>query len=353
MSEPVKILLVDDEPKNLTALESILTSPEYHLVRALSGDEALLATLHHEFAVIVLDVNMPRMSGLEFAQLIKQREKTRHVPIIFLTAYYQEDKHAVEGYSAGAVDYLHKPVNPSILRSKVAVFVELTKTAALRAELAERQRNETVVKAALREKEVLLREIHHRVKNNLQVISSLLNLQAERLTHPEIVAVFQQSQTRVQSMAMIHEKLYQSDSISRVDFVEYITSLTAMLRGTYASVTSRVVIECSLDPIFLEIDTAVPLGLIINELVSNSLKYAYPDRDDGVIRVALKASPDSEYTLTVGDDGPGMPSGFDPADASTLGLQLVTLLSEQIKGKLSCGGGNHGTEFRVVFRGRE
>jgi PAS domain S-box-containing protein len=123
--EPINILIVDDEPKNLTVLETVLTNPTYRLVRAESADQALLTLVSQEFALLVLDIQMPGMSGFELAQLIKQRKKTAGVPIIFLTAYYSEDQHVLEGYSTGAVDYLHKPINPTILRSKVAVFAEL------------------------------------------------------------------------------------------------------------------------------------------------------------------------------------------------------------------------------------
>ncbi|MBV8474802.1 MAG: response regulator [Hyphomicrobiales bacterium] len=123
--EPINILLVDDEPKNLTALEAILTNPDYRLVRAQSADEALLALIADQYALIILDIRLPDMTGLELAQMIKERKKTARVPIIFLTAYYSEDQHILEGYGAGAVDYLHKPVNATILRSKVAVFAEL------------------------------------------------------------------------------------------------------------------------------------------------------------------------------------------------------------------------------------
>ncbi len=147
----VNILIVDDESKNLTVLETVLADPGYRLIRATSGNEALLALMADEFAVLVLDVRMPGMTGFELAMLIKERKKTSRVPIIFLTAYYTEDEHLVEGYGSGAVDYLHKPINPNVLRSKVAVFVELfRKTRALEltnksllAEIAERRRAET------------------------------------------------------------------------------------------------------------------------------------------------------------------------------------------------------------------
>ncbi len=147
---PINILLVDDEPKNLTVLETVLADPGYRLVRAASADEALLSLIVEEFAVLILDIRMPGMTGFELAQMIKDRKRTAHIPIIFLTAYYNEDQHVLEGYGSGAVDYLHKPVNPGILRSKVSVFAELHRrnrereaaNLALLAEVAERRRIE-------------------------------------------------------------------------------------------------------------------------------------------------------------------------------------------------------------------
>lgn len=147
---PVNILIVDDEPRNLAVLESVLDDPGYRLVRATSGDEALLALMADEFAVLILDVQMPGMNGFELAQMIKERRKTARVPIIFLTAFYTDDQHIMEGYGSGAVDYLNKPVNPPVLRSKVAVFAELHRKSReversnrlLQAEVAERRRAE-------------------------------------------------------------------------------------------------------------------------------------------------------------------------------------------------------------------
>ena len=148
--EPINILIVDDEPKNLTVLETILDDADYRLVRAASAEEGLLALIADEFALLILDVHMPGMSGFELAQMIKKRRRTAHVPIIFLTAYFNEDQHVLEGYGTGAVDYLHKPVNPAVLRSKVSVFAELHRknreveaaNRALLAEVANRRRIE-------------------------------------------------------------------------------------------------------------------------------------------------------------------------------------------------------------------
>jgi len=150
LSEQVNILLVDDEPVNLTVLETVLQDASYRLIQASSGEQALQALLTYEFAVLVLDVSMPDMTGFELAQLIKQRRKTAQVPIIFLTAYFNDDQHVMEGYGTGAVDYLHKPVNAAALRSKVAVFADLYRkgralqeaNGALLEEIAERRRAE-------------------------------------------------------------------------------------------------------------------------------------------------------------------------------------------------------------------
>ena len=147
---PINILIVDDESRNLTVLETILDDPDYRLVRASSADQALLALIVEEFALLILDIRMPGMTGFELANMIKTRKKTARVPIIFLTAYYNEDQHVLEGYGAGAVDYLHKPVNPTVLRSKVAVFAELHRknrecssaNRALLSEVTERRRAE-------------------------------------------------------------------------------------------------------------------------------------------------------------------------------------------------------------------
>jgi signal transduction histidine kinase/GNAT superfamily N-acetyltransferase len=199
---PINILIVDDEPKNLAVLETVLHNPGYRFVRATSADEALLALVSEPFALLILDIRMPGMTGFELAQIIKERKKTALVPIIFLTAYYSEDQHVLEGYGSGAVDYLHKPVNPSILRSKVAVFAELyrkTRDAALanRAmldEVAERRRaeeqlrelNETLeqrvtdrtdaLREADRRKDEFLAMLGHELRNPLSAITNAVHL---------------------------------------------------------------------------------------------------------------------------------------------------------------------------------
>ncbi len=179
-AEPINILVVDDEPKNLTVLQSVLDDADYRLVRAESADQALLALIAGQYALIILDVRMPGMSGFELAQMIKERKKTARVPIIFLTAYYGEDQHILEGYGAGAVDYLHKPINPAILRSKVAVFVELYR----KTRQAERSSEALLAEVTQRRRvEEQLRELNETLENRVAARTRELVESRARLRH--------------------------------------------------------------------------------------------------------------------------------------------------------------------------
>ncbi len=179
--ERINILIVDDEPRNLTVLETVLMNPGYRLVRAESAEQALLALVAEEFALLVLDIHMPGMSGFELANLIKERAKTASVPIIFLTAYYSEDQHVLEGYSSGAVDYLHKPINPTILQSKVAVFAELHRK---NREIA--RSNQSLLKevAARRQAEEQLRQLNDELELRVAERHPVFNGAGARTAEP-------------------------------------------------------------------------------------------------------------------------------------------------------------------------
>jgi PAS domain S-box-containing protein len=216
-------------------------------------------------------------------------------------------------------------------------------------DITERKREEEKIRASLREKEILLKEIHHRVKNNLQIISSLLNLQSAHIRDPRALEVFKEGQGRVRSMALIHEKLYQSDDLARVDFSEYISNLAAYLFRSYEVNAGAVRLNVEAEDVLLGVDTAIPCGLIINELVSNSLKHAFPGGGGGLINITLRPASRDRLTLTVADDGVGLPPGFDVRNTPSLGLQLVNTLARQLGGEVGVGDGA-GAEFNITFR---
>ena len=203
------------------------------------------------------------------------------------------------------------------------------------------------IKASLEEKELLLREIHHRVKNNLQIILSLINLQSNGIKDQEDLEIFRESQSRVKSMAIIHEKLYQSADFASINFEEYIRSLVSYLLSYYSIDSIQAEIDVEKD-IVLNMDTAVPCGLIINELVTNSIKFAFKGKTTGRIYIKLH-SEDGLFTLIVGDNGIGLPPGEDIENPQKLGLQLVNTLTDQLEGKIEFNGEN-GTEFKIKFK---
>ncbi len=508
MEQPINILIVDDEPKNLIVLETVLNDPGYRLVRAGSADQALLALVVEEFALLILDIRMPGMSGFELAHIIKERQKTARVPIIFLSAYYNEDQHVLAGYDTGAVDYLHKPVNAVILRSKVAVFAELyrmqresaTANRTLLAEVAERRRaeerlrelNETLeqrvtertealatsnaalntsgeryrslfdgsldaifslgpdgrfetanpaalrltghtlkdiqtvhfhnlcpseqrraaqcafiaalggqcltmdtiivnvdggrrdlfisltparmdgiivgvsciardvterkcieekIKNSLHEKDVLLREVHHGVKNNLQIVSSLLSLQTRQIEDPALLDVFSSTRNRVRAMAAVHARLYESGDFAQINLAVHLGKLVRMLMLAHAPRGMTVQPVLRLDPVTVELSTAVPLSLIANELITNALKYAFAGGREGTLTIGLQ-SESAIHELRVADEGPGFPAAMDPATTRTLGLRLVRDLSRQINGDLEIKSTISGTSVFVRWPAR-
>lgn len=204
------------------------------------------------------------------------------------------------------------------------------------------------IKKSLEEKEMLLKEIHHRVKNNLMVISSLLNMQSRYITDEKSLNIFKESQSRAKSMALIHEKLYRSSDLKRINFGEYIRTLSIDLFHSYVSDDIPITLDLNVDDLMLDINTTVPLGLIVNELVSNALKHAFPDGRGGKISIEFHKWND-KFLLMVKDDGVGFPDDLDFRNTGSLGLQLVNGLTDQIDGKLELDK-SEGTSFKIIFK---
>jgi PAS domain S-box-containing protein len=215
-------------------------------------------------------------------------------------------------------------------------------------DVTERKNIEMQLKDSLFEKEMLLKEIHHRVKNNLMIISSLLNLQSSYIKDKESQEIFKESQNRAKSMALIHERLYQSTDLKRIDFGDYIESLSSELFRTYTTQNSIIELKINVEDIFLDINTAIPLGLIVNELITNSLKHAFPNGRNGEINVNFHKK-DDNYEFILMDNGIGFPETIDYKNTESLGMQIIINLTEQIDGQIELNNEN-GTTFKISFK---
>jgi two-component system, sensor histidine kinase PdtaS len=221
-------------------------------------------------------------------------------------------------------------------------------SAAIR-DVSERRRVEHELRTSLKEKEVLLKEVHHRVKNNLQVVSSMLNLQVDQLSDPQALKLFRESQTRVRSIALFHEKLYQSEDLAHIDMAEYVEGLAHGLFGTYGIDPDEIRLSVEAENVPLGVDAAISCGLIVNELVSNTLKHAFPAGRRGEVRVALRRE-GAQVRIEVSDDGVGIPADVDVHTPATLGLNLVAIFTEQVRGTIELDR-DGGTHFSIRFPG--
>jgi PAS domain S-box-containing protein len=216
-------------------------------------------------------------------------------------------------------------------------------------DITERKRAEEALRSSLREKEVLLREVHHRVKNNMQIVSSLFNLQAGYTTSEECRGILKEGQTRIRSMGLVHEKLYKSRDLSKIDLAGYIQSLAAHLFHVYLVNPEQVRMETEFEDVSVDINSAVPCGLILNELISNALKHAFPEGRTGVIKIGLRRGPGGAVELRVADDGVGLPEGLNFRKAESFGLQIVNLLVDQLEAAIDLDR-TKGTAITMTFR---
>lgn len=217
-------------------------------------------------------------------------------------------------------------------------------------DVTERRNAENIILNSLREKEILLKEIHHRVKNNLQVIISLLNMQASEINDAEVMNSFREIQNRVVSMSLIHQSFYQSNSLSDIDFSVYIKRLAENLFKIFGFSKEQIFLHINTSGIYISIDTAIPLGLMINEVLSNSLKHGFNEYNKGEVYIDLSETGDG-YLLKIGDSGSGMPEDIIPGKTNSLGMTLIKMLCEQIDGKIELNRAQ-GTEYIIRFPSR-
>lgn len=219
-------------------------------------------------------------------------------------------------------------------------------------DITEMQRAEQQIRESLEEKEVMLKEIHHRVKNNLAVISSLFYLQSTYTQDEQTLKILQESQDRVRSMALVHETLYRSENLAAVDFAEYARNLGAQLVQSYGLSTGRIELKIDMEAVKMSVDLAVSCGLILNELVTNAVKHAFPDGMRGEIRLALHRQEEGRCVLSVADTGVGLPPNMVAATASSLGMRLIRSLTRQIDGQFELASTSYGAEARLTLHGQ-
>ena len=380
MNSPINILIVDDEPKNLTVLETVLDDPGYRLVRAESADQALLALVAEEFAVLILDIRMPGMTGFELAQMIKERKKTAHVPIIFLTAFYNEDQHVLEGYGSGAVDYLHKPINPSVLRSKVAVFAELFRmnrenaqaNRALLSEVTERRRAEEQLRETVQELEAFSYSIAHDMRaplRSMQGFAEILNnehaegLDSEAKDYLERIAKAARRMDALILDILNYSKVGHGELTLRpVDvglLIEEITSTYPTLRPEYADIK----VDGSIPPVM---GNEAALTQIVSNLLGNAVKFVAP----GVRpRVTVRSETDNgTVRLWFEDNGIGIPPRLharlfrifsrlqrrEDYEGTGIGLAIVRKAAERMNGSVGLESAEgQGSRFWVLLKGAQ
>jgi signal transduction histidine kinase len=388
-SDAINVLIVDDEPKNLAVLEVVLDDPAYRLVRAESADQALLALVAEEFALLILDIRMPDMNGLQLAQMIKERKKTASVPIIFLTAYYNEDQHALDGYDSGAVDYLHKPVNATVLRSKVAVFADLYRKSrelelanrALVAEVHQRRVAEQrlvefnksleqrvnertqALHEEDRRKNIFLATLAHELRNPLAPIRTAAQLlDSPHLTQSELQRTRAIVARQVTHMATLLDDLldvarFTSGDISLrkidVSLQQVLDAAIETAQPMIIAKNHRLQIDVPTAPLLLHADP-MRLSQVISNLLANAAKYTDPE---GQITLGCHVE-DESVVIFVRDTGIGIAPEmrgkifdiFVQADEARdraqgglgIGLTLVKALVEL-----------HGGEVDVQSNGRE
>jgi len=333
------ILLIEDEDAHAAIVERAFErAGGFQLTLASTIAEGAKAMESAPFDLVISDWRLP--DGDAFDLLTENRR----FPLLIMTSHGNE-KVAVEAMRAGALDYVVKSENslrdmPRLAEGAIRLWQNVTARLLAQGQL----------QRSLDEKTVLLKEVHHRVKNNLQVVCSLLSMQIDTMADGSVaMAPLKEAHSRVVAMSLVHEYIYRSDTLADLDFSAYVTGLSERLFDVYCIDPSRIRLELEVEAINLTITDAIPCGLILNELVSNALKYAFPGDRTGVIRVSFARIGNEDVELTVADDGVGLPAGFSIEESPTLGLQVVRTLTRQLGAMLSVSG-DGGATFRLKWK---
>ncbi|RQV99370.1 response regulator [bacterium] len=337
METGTKILIVDDDPDVLFATVRILKKAGYETIQATNGEEALGHLQSANPELVLLDVVLGDTDGLEILKQIKTRYPGIFVILVSGARIKSHDQ--TIGLDSGADGYITRPFGQEEFLAHIGAMVRI-------------QHAEVKLKTLIKEKEILVREVYHRVKNNFVMVTSLLNLQLREIDDPKAVALFKETRDRIKSMVEIHRLLYQADNITEINFQEYLKQLVKDLFHTYNSGNPKLRLLLDLDPVTINVDQAIPCGLIVNELVTNALKYAFPAGQAGEIKVVLSENEIGEIKLTVSDTGVGISEEASQGVSGSLGMKLVHLLVDQLEGTLDIER-TTGVSFVIQFQQKE
>jgi two-component sensor histidine kinase len=333
----IRLLLIEDNPGDARLIREILTERGGLSSIKVEWRENLKEGLERlrqgSLDILLLDLALPDSSGFETFDMARQADP--RLAIIVLTGTTDEEL-GLKTVSSGAQDYLVKGQYESNLLVRSIRYA------------IERKQGEEKLKTAIREKEVLIKEVHHRVKNNLQMINSLLALQSQRVKSGKAAGLLRESQNRIRSIALMHERLYRSPDLANINLAEYLQLLTGNLFYSFGADPEKINLTVEVGNVHLDIDSALPCGLIINELVSNALRHAFPNNRPGTLHIEMRSENDDKIMLMVSDNGVGIPHNFDVLKTESLGLQLVQALSGQLGGNLEINK-EQGTHFILTF----
>ncbi len=391
-NEALKMLVIDDTLDNITVMKAVLEDafPGITILAALTGGDGIIIARIEKPDVVLLDIVMPNIDGFETCRKLKEDEQLKDIPVLFVTAMSTDRESRIRALESGGEAFITKPIDAIELETQVRAMVkigtankrkhsekellvaqigeqtkELTDELVerqrienelrdanrkqmhlnaamlnmledLKVEIANREKAEEKLKASLDEKEVLIRELYHRTKNNMNLISSYLQLQMMYNPNETTDVVFRDIISRIQSMSLVHQKLYGSQNLSRVNFTDYIRELVGLLFNLTNVNYSKISVSYELEDVELLIDTAIPCGLVTTELVSNCFKHAFPQGREGLINIVLKKDSEKKcIILNISDDGVGLPDGFDLKKSPTLGMvTMIGIIEKQLKGSI-------------------
>ncbi len=376
----MNILIVEDKQEARYLMEILLKNKGYHTRVAENGKEALEKLETEKIDLIISDILMPEMDGFKFCQLVKRDENMRHIPFIFYTATYVDRKDEEFALKLGADLFLRKPMEPDKLLAEIEKMISRIeqgiydpldiklkreedvyklynerlikkledKIDQLEEENLKRQQAELQLQKMVAEKEILLKELYHRTKNNMQVIMSMLRLYSHKILNKEWIDIVKNVNLKIRTMALVHQKLYESNDLSHVSLKDYFESLIMLLKRSYLPPKSNFQIITDFADIKVLLDTAIPLGFVLNELTTNAMKHAFPDTEDGNIGITLFIDEKESIVLQVEDNGVGLPQDFDLDYNNNLGLFMVTdIVSSQLQAKISYENSN-GLKWTIV-----